>query len=326
MGGNNNNELIFSLLLDGKGGAVSCGWNEIDAWSPEKGTLWIHLSLPEDPEGGWVDKKSGISKNISEALLSRGDRPRLLKEEDKLFLSLRAINFNPGEDPDDMVFLHIHMEENRIITIRHKKVLAVDNIKSSLEENSGPKDSYEFLLEILSRISYRIGKVIQNIDDQIDEIEELVVDNADIKLRSVLSSLRRQAINIRRFLSPQREVLNYLGTLEIQWFKSKELYKIKELSEKNMRYLEDIDSARDRAAITHEEINSIYSEQLNKTMYVLSIVATIFLPLSFLTGLLGINVGGIPGTDNSMAFSMVCIILILLGVVEFLIFKLKRWI
>jgi len=322
----NNHELIFSLLLDGKGGAVSYGWDEIIAWSPDKGTLWIHLSLPEDLRGGWIDKRSGISKNISEALLSMEDRPRLIKEEDSLFLSLRGVNFNPGEDPDDMVFLHIYMEEKRIITVRHRKVLAVDNIKSSLEENNGPRDSYEFLLGILLKISHRIGEITQNIDDQIDEIEESIVDNADIKFRSVLSSLRRQAINIRRYLSPQKEVLNYLGAIEISWFKRKEIYKIKELTEKYIRYLEDIDSARDRAAITHEEINSIYSEQLNRTMYVLSIVATIFLPLSFLTGLLGINVGGIPGTDSSLAFLMVCTILILLGIVEFLIFKIKKWI
>jgi len=322
----NNHDLIFSLLFDGKGGAVSCGWDEIDAWSPEKGTLWIHLSLPKEPRDGWVNRESGISRNISEALLNSGDRPRILKEDDKLFLSLRSINFNPGDDPDDMVFLHLHMEKNRIITIRHKKVLAVDNIKSSFEEKAGPKDSYEFLLEILSRISSRIGEVIQSIDDQIDEIEESVVEKADIKLRSVLSSLRRQAINIRRYLSPQREVLNYLGTIEVSWFKRKDLYKIKELTEKYIRYLEDIDSARDRAAITHEEINGIYSEQLNKTMYILSIVATIFLPLSFLTGLLGINVGGIPGTNNSMAFLMVCVILMILGIIEFLIFKIKKWI
>ncbi|MCS5421902.1 MULTISPECIES: zinc transporter ZntB [Psychrilyobacter] len=320
-----NQELIFSMLLDGKGGAVKYNWDDIDAWSPEKGILWMHLSLSEDAINNWINKRSGISKTLSEALLNRRNRPRILKEEDKLFLSLRAINFNPGADPDDMVFLHIYMEKNRIITIRHNKVLAVDNVASSLETGTGPKDSYEFLLEILSKISYRIGKSIQSIDDQIDEIEEAIVEKADLKLRPALSSLRRQAINIRRFLSPQREVLHYLDSLEMPWFKLKEIYKLKELTEKYIRYLEEIDSARDRAAITHEEINSIYSEQLNQTMYVLSIVATIFLPLGFLTGLLGINVGGIPGVENPMAFLIVCIVLIFVGIIELWIFKLKKW-
>ncbi len=323
---NFNKELIFSLLLNGKGGATNYTWKDIYNWSSEKGTLWIHLSLPGDEINNWVRKKSGISETLSEVLLNGRDRPRLLKEENKFCLSVRAINFNPGEDPDDMVFLHIYIEENRIITIRHRKVLAIDGIKVSLENDIGPKNSSEFLLEVLSKISRRIGRVIQNIDDQVDEIEEEVVEKADIKLRSLLSSLRRQTINLRRFLSPQREVLNYLGSLHISWFNSREINQIRELIEKYIRYLEEIDSVRDRAAITHEEINSIYSEQLNQTMYVLSIVATIFLPLGFLTGLLGINVGGIPGTDNSLAFLIVCIILIFVGVIELFIFKLKRWI
>lgn len=94
-------ELIFSMLLDGKGGAVKYNWDDIDAWSPEKGVLWMHLSLPEDPTNNWVNKRSGISKTLSEALLNGRNRPRILKEEDKLFLSLRAINLNPGADTHD---------------------------------------------------------------------------------------------------------------------------------------------------------------------------------------------------------------------------------
>jgi zinc transporter len=194
---NINKDLIFSLLLNGKGGATSYSWEDIDNWSPEKGILWIHLSLPEDKTNNWVTKKSGLSKSLSGFLLDERNRPRLLKEENKFCLSLRAINFNPGEDPDDMVFLHIYMEENRIITIRHQKVLAIDSIKNSLENDNGPKNSSEFLLQILSKISRKIGKAIQNIDDQGDEIEEAVVEKADIKLRSLLSSLRRQSINLR---------------------------------------------------------------------------------------------------------------------------------
>ena len=76
---------------------------------------------------------------------------------------------------------------------------------------------------------------------------------------------------------------------------------IREIAERTSRFVEDIDAAKDRAAITQEELNSRLSEQMNKAMYVLSIVAAIFLPLGLLTGLLGINVGGIPGAENKWA-------------------------
>ena len=61
MEGNDNHELIFSFLLDGKGGAISCGWDEVEAWTPEKGTIWIHLSLPQDLKEGWINKHSNLS-------------------------------------------------------------------------------------------------------------------------------------------------------------------------------------------------------------------------------------------------------------------------
>ncbi|MBC8423805.1 zinc transporter ZntB, partial [bacterium] len=82
---------------------------------------------------------------------------------------------------------------------------------------------------------------------------------------------------------------------------------------------------RDRATVTQEELNSSLTEQMNKTMYVLSIVAGIFLPLGLLTGLLGINVGGIPGTESPWAFTIFCIMLGLIAGWQIWLFKRKRW-
>ena len=97
------------------------------------------------------------------------------------------------------------------------------------------------------------------------------------------------------------------------------------VAERTARFVEDIDSARDRASITHEELNNKLSEQMNKAMYTLSIVAAIFLPLGLLTGLLGINVGGIPGTENMWAFPIVTVVLVALGIGLILWFKKIKW-
>jgi len=86
-----------------------------------------------------------------------------------------------------------------------------------------------------------------------------------------------------------------------------------------------IDSAKDRAAITLEELDHQLSEQTNRAMYVLAIVAAISLPLSLLTGLLGINVGGIPGANNPWAFIIVTILLLAIAAVLVWLFKHIRW-
>lgn len=93
-----------------------------------------------------------------------------------------------------------------------------------------------------------------------------------------------------------------------------------------MRYIEDLDSSRERASVAQEELMSRLSENMEKRMYVLSIVSTVFLPLSFLTGLLGINVGGIPGAENKSAFLIFCLILSGIGAIQFWIFKIKKWV
>ena len=77
--------------------------------------------------------------------------------------------------------------------------------------------------------------------------------------------------------------------------------------------------------MTQEELNSRLSEQLNKRMYVLSIVAAVFLPLGFITGLLGINVAGIPGAEFAYGFVIVCLLLLLLVFIQIGLFKWKKW-
>jgi len=101
--------------------------------------------------------------------------------------------------------------------------------------------------------------------------------------------------------------------------------RLRETSDRTTRYVEDLDAIRDRAMVTQEELNNRLAEQMNKTMYVLSIVAGIFLPLGLLTGLLGINVGGIPGTENKWAFTIFCFILLGVAGVQVWLFKRKKW-
>jgi len=93
-----------------------------------------------------------------------------------------------------------------------------------------------------------------------------------------------------------------------------------------MRHIEELDTIRDKVILIQEELANRLSDQMNKKMYILSIISAVFLPLTFLTGLLGINIGGIPGAQNDNAFYVFSAILILIVTVQYVIFKKKRWI
>ncbi len=126
-------------------------------------------------------------------------------------------------------------------------------------------------------------------------------------------------------MAPQRDAFAKLITDKIAWFDDDSRLRLREVSDRLIRHIEDLDAVRERAAVTQEELLSRLSDQMNTRMYVLSIVAAIFLPLGFLTGLLGINVGGIPGTENPWAFLIFSVFIVGILVVQMLWFKYKKW-
>lgn len=321
-----NDGLVFSYILGEKGEGTSLDWEQIKQWKPEKGLLWLHLDYKNEKVQKWLSEESGIDPVLCEALIAEDTRPRIVSSQNSLLLILRGVNCNPGADPEDMVALRMWYDEHRIISMRHRKVMAVDDIHKSIEAGKGPSSPADFLVITANRLVDRMGDVVADIDDAVDELEETVLTAESYELRPKLANVRRQSISLRRYIAPQRDVLARLQNERISWLSDIDRLHIREAAERTARFIDDIDSARDRASITQEELNSRLTEQMNKTMYVLSIVAAIFLPLGLLTGLLGINVGGMPGTESKIAFTLVTLLLVGIAFVEFWVFKRRKWI
>lgn len=317
--------LVFSYILQG-GSGRQLNWEQVKKWNPARGILWLHLDFKSERVKKWLLEESGIDAVSCEALLAEETRPRLVSTSNSLLLILRGVNCNPGADPEDMVSIRMWFDEHRIISMRHRRVMAIEDIHKSIENGKGPNSASDFLVLVANKLAGRIGDVISEIDDSVDELEELVMTERSHELRPKLANLRRQTISMRRYISPQRDVLARLQNERISWLSDIDKVHIREIAERTARFIDDMDSARDRAAITQEELNNHLSEQMNKTMYILSIVAAIFLPLGLITGLLGINVGGIPGTENKFAFAFVTIFLVGFALTLYMIFKRKRWI
>jgi zinc transporter len=320
-----NDGLIAAYVLDGKEGGQRVGWKEIEEWTVAAGVLWIHLDFTTPEAQQWIREKSQLEDVVGDALLADESRPRVTAFDDGLLIALRGVNLNPGADPEDMVSLSIWAETNRIITTRRRKLLSVVDLRSAIEKGKGPRNSGEFLEDIADRLMSRMGGVIDDLEDKVGELEETVLTKESHELRPMLASIRRDAIHLRRYMAPQRDAIARLQTEKISWLTLEDRLRLREAHDRLPRYLEDLDAARERAAVTQEELASRLSEQMDNRMYVLSIVAAIFLPLGFLTGLLGINVGGIPGAEYKAAFAIFCLLLVGLVIAEIVIFKRKKW-
>lgn len=320
-----NQGLLLAYVLDGQGGAQKVGWDEINSWKPGHGVLWVHLDYSKAESVEWLYGKSGLDRVISEALTEEDSRPRCTPFHEGLLLGLRGVNLSPGANPEDMVGIRIWFEKDRIISTRKRRILSINDMQKSIEQGIGPKDMSDFLVQVTGTIMGRMRHVIDELEDGVAAMEEQILTTESHQLRSQLAGLRRQAISFRRYLAPQREALSRLLVEKISWIDESSRIRLREVSDQLARYLEDLDEARDRAAVTQEELVNRLSEQLNNKMYLLSIVAAIFLPLGFLTGLLGINVGGIPGADSKLGFAFFVVMLLIVVVFQVWFFKKKKW-
>ncbi|WP_339332732.1 CorA family divalent cation transporter, partial [uncultured Maricaulis sp.] len=190
---------------------------------------------------------------------------------------------------------------------------------------NGPKDAGEFIGQISARLFERMEPVMTEMHERLDDVEERVMDEPSIAERQEITSLRKQAIIFRRYFAPQRDVIAYLRTSEMDWLNTGHRRRLQENLDRITRYLEDLDAIRERAQIVKDELANALADRMNKNLYVLSLVAAIFLPLGFLTGLLGINVGGIPGADMASAFWIFLAILTAVSAAQIWFFKVMKW-
>ena len=318
--------LICAVILDGQGGGREIGWPEIQAWTPDQGILWVHLDRTGEEAKDWLTEKSGVDPVICQSLLQAEGRPRVLTLGEDLLVILRGVNLNPGADPEDMVGVRVWLQRDRIITLRYRRLMAVNDMREALARGEGPSGPGEFLYGLADRLINRMGPVITELDDRVDQLEDEVLTAQSGELRAKLGDIRREAIALRRYLAPQRDVISRLPMEQASWLESSHKAQLREIADRTLRYVEDLDSARERAAVTQDELNSRLSDQMNKTMYLLTIVAAILLPPSLVTGLFGINVGGMPGVENGWAFGLVVVSLIVLAVVEVVILRRLKWI
>jgi zinc transporter len=327
-GGDNNvfSGLIDAWLLDGQGGGRKLAWRDIRACEPAPGEwLWVHLDHSDTAVQQWMRDDSGLSELTVEALLQVETRPRCVTADEGLMILLRGVNLNPGADPEDMVSIRLWLGERRIISLRKRRLLSIDEIRVALGRGSGPETPGDFLVMLVDRLLDRVNTVTEELYDEVDELEDSVLVETDHRQREQLSAIRRQAIALRRFLAPQREALNRLAAERTPLLTAEHHLYLRENFDRLTRLVEDLDAARERAGVVHETLISRLAEQTNSRMYILSIIAAIFLPLSFVTGLLGINVGGIPGAESTLGFAAVVVLMLVIAGGLWAFFRWRRW-
>ncbi len=317
---------VHAFLLDGSGAGRAVEPEHIEEWTPDQALLWVHIDMNWAASRKWLRDREDVDEIVENALLAVETRPRAVASDRGLLLVLRGVNTNPGADPDDMVAIRLWIEANRIISSRRRKLLSVQDIAAEITAGRGPKTPGGFVVMLVERLAERIGDVVDQIEDAVDKAEQGSSEASFGTQRVEVGALRRQTAAIRRYLAPQRDALDRLYRHAGPLFTEQEIDELREQADRTTRYIEDLDLVRERAIVLQEELMNRIAQEQNSRVYLLSVVAAIFLPLTFVTGLLGMNVAGLPGTSNPVAFVASVSIMAGLGVALAAFFKWKRWI
>ncbi|QPC99027.1 zinc transporter ZntB [Qipengyuania soli] len=319
--------LLFGRVLDGKGGGRPITWEDAQDWSPGNPdeVMWLHLDRTRPGMQHWLEEKLSLPEPTAELLTGDQNRPRAFREGETLVATLRGINFNPGAEPEDMISMQLWSDGQRLITLRRHPLQTPREILMAIDQGQGPPDAGATITLLAELLITRMSQSIIDMNYVLDELEAQDPDQHAEQMLHRISTIRRNCLALKRHMAPQHEALEQISRDAPMWFEGHDRREIAESIARLRRYLDDIDISKESAVVLQDELRARSLASSEHATYMLTIVAGIFLPLSFLTGLLGINVGGMPGMNDPDAFWTVAAICALLFVALIVVFRRLRW-
>lgn len=312
--------MIAAYRLVGDGSAQSLGWDVLDndpLGTGEPGDLWVHLDRTAPRAAAWLEAAAGVPKAAQPALHSTDPRARITHfgegtdGADGFVLILRGVNFNPDAEPEDMVSIRLWVDEHRVISMRRRRVMAVDSMRDLLHKNAGPTSSADFVAILAGVLIDRMLPVLDRYEDQMDNFESRLGVADPNAMRDELSRLRRVVVRLHRYLLPQRDVLRLLASTAPAWFTPHERLMVHDAAERAAQVVDELDELKNRATIAYDELVVRTGERMNAISTRLTVVATIFLPLGVLAGVWGMNFTNMPLAEDPSGFWLMMLLMAL---------------
>lgn len=321
-----NAGLVHALLLDGHGGATFLDdpAGALNLAGSDNNLLWLHFDYTDPSAQHWLTEHSGLGAVSVDALLAPETRPRVTPMHDGLLIYLRGVNHDPAADPEDMIAIRMVVQKHRIISTQKRGLLSVQEMLAQLRMGEGVRSASELVADLVDRLTWYMDDVVERIDADLDALEDQPLTNIHQQRRQIAETRRRITV-LRRYLAPQREVLARLHAEPSGVLAEGERMVVREAADRMQRLLEDLDMFRDHATLAQEALDSQMSDQLSRRMYALAVISGMFLPLTFLTGLFGVNLAGIPGAEHPLGFAAFAGALVFLLLVSGAVLYARKW-
>jgi zinc transporter len=265
---------------------------------------WIHLDGQEADTLAWLKEHGGVPETVLIALTAVETRPRTEQVGSGTLVNLRGLKDDPDATGDPLVSIRLWTERGRVITVSFRRMGGLDELRKEME-GGAIRDPGDLISRLAVIITRRLDPVVADLGDRIDDCEVTLDTTRTFEMRKTIAAARSQAIAYRRFVVPQRMALERIAELDANWLEEGDRLHLREAADRFARMGEELEAVRERSALLHEQITDLRAEQIDTRTLLLSIAALVFLPLTFLTGLLGMNVEGIPYAHEPWAFAAV---------------------
>ena len=286
--------------------------------------IWIHLTSNNELAQSWLGETAGLPDYVVDVLTTTESRPRCDALGEGAFLNLRGRSNEEMTTSDPLASVRIYALAGRVFSVTRRTLTAVSDVVKAVEGGT-IADPGDLIAEFASAITEELDPEVGDLGDQLDDCEADLDADKVFELRRKVTKVRSTAIGYRRFVQPQRAALEKLAALPCDWLHDDDRLHLNSAADRAARMAEELEAIRERSALMHEALTDLRAEQIDSRSLLISIVALIFLPLTFLTGLYGMNVEGLPFAKEPWAFDViggVCIA-ITVGIIGY--FSVKRW-
>jgi zinc transporter len=286
--------------------------------------VWIHLTTSDDHAKAWLGGEAGLSRFVTEALTAAETRPRCDAVGHGAVINLRGLSSEELADSDPLASIRMYAHKGCVFSVTRKPLSALAKVRK-LAEAGALLDPGDLISALAQTITEELDPVVAELGDWLDDCEEKIAAHGAFELRRQVNQVRARAIGYRRFLFPQRIALEKLAALPGAWLDADDRLHLSAAADRAARMAEELESIRERAALTHETLTDLRAEQIDQRSLIIAVAAMIFLPLTFITGLLGMNVDGIPYAHSPEAFWWVTGICLAMAVGITAYFARRHW-
>lgn len=299
--------------------------NEVAVPSERSQFEWQHFCMRHEGIEQYLCHGLGIPMFVANAMIADETRSRAIVRENGIMVLLKAMHRHDGANPEMMVSLRLWIEPHRIISAREHDIDAVLTLRDEIAAGQGPASSTDFLIDMIGHVYDEFDPLIDAMEHELDALEGLVEREETEAICSRLSALERRAAIFIRHLSPQSAIFEIVGTSRCPLVSDEDHDHLNELDSRLKGMLESLRDMRDRANIIDERIQRIEEFRQTRANLAFAVAATLFLPATFITGLFGGNVGGVPWLEHPQGFTYLGFVCLAVMAVSYWLIRRKHW-